>query len=509
MLLTIRDACVRFMQRALDKKTLARLCAVWLVIMLVLLGAMCFFCRPTHDDFPHTAAAAEAWARTGSVTATLRAAWAHTVDMYLTWQGTFVAMFMSSFTPMVFDVEFFWITPLVTLAALCAAAAYLVAQTRRLLGLERTDALIAYTVFLTLVLAFMPGMREAVYWQSGTPSTWGFTFMLLYAALMMHLHNAARKHGDCLCAASAVCGILAGGCPYPLALAAATGAILLCLWCFIRRSPAKVGSVIGAVATTASLLAVVLAPGNAVRQTRVGYSVSPVVAVIQSVAECLQTTGEWASPQLLAAAVLLMPLLWGPLRQSHIRFRMPLLLTVLCMGVMAAAFVPPVYATGVDSYRIDRIIASLHMLFIALFMLCLLCWTGWLAQRSEKPANHHIPLWRLALCLTLVVWGLFSCAIMATPCVSSAHALITGQAVQYRDRLMERETALAAAQTPEAMRDAITPIGVEPAVLPADTLIHQRSTSLPALMHRFYRMQQLTETHGAGRIPANEWDALN
>lgn len=68
---------------------------------------MSFYAYPTHDDFPSVRLASEAWATTGSLWATLKAAWDQAMYDYQTWQGTYVAMFVCAFQPMAFSMRLF------------------------------------------------------------------------------------------------------------------------------------------------------------------------------------------------------------------------------------------------------------------------------------------------------------------------------------------------------------------------------------------------------------------
>lgn len=501
-----------FGRRRVSSRALGFLCAAWVVFLLAPLFALCFFAHPVHDDFPHTIEAAAVWAGTGSLTAVLQAAWERMVLMYETWQGTFVAMFFSAFQPMVFSAKLFWLAPFTTLLLLVLSMGYFVKQlVMRTLDAGRAAAMAVYAALLTLLLEYMPGAREALYWQSGTPYTLSMIALFFLLGLLLKLHMPQRRGLYAWRSfAALLCGVVLGGCPYPLALGGAVGVGLVMVWCFLRRSPARLGSVLAFLGVAGALLVVVLAPGNAVRQARVGESMGPVRAVIQSLSECLQTTGEWVSPQLLAVCLLLVPLLWQPLKQSEVSFRYPGWFSLFSFGVLAASFVPPIYATGVDGYRVERVLASLYMLFSLLAVLNILYWTGYLAKRHALSASAQAtPVWRLVLCASLVVWGLFSCAILATPTASSYLSLVNGNAARYHSEMSAREHAIAAAETPAEARAAIAELTAHPAVLPADMLVYQTESSLPQMMHRYYRIQELMEQYGAGQIPDDEWEALD
>ena len=107
-----------FLRARPTRRALTVLCLVWVALILAPLLAMSFYAYPTHDDFPSVRLASEAWATTGSLWATLKAAWDQAMYDYQTWQGTYVAMFVCAFQPMAFSMRLFWLAPFGTLALL-------------------------------------------------------------------------------------------------------------------------------------------------------------------------------------------------------------------------------------------------------------------------------------------------------------------------------------------------------------------------------------------------------
>ena len=504
-----QGALERVGSKRIHPKILRAICVLWLVGMLAPLLGMCFYAHPAYDDFPHVFAASEAWAQTGDLFEALKAAWSHTLDMYQTWQGTWVAMLISSFQPMVFSSSLFWLTPFILLAVLCLSAAYFVkALTVKLLGASRDTCLALYTALMTYLTQFMPSVREVVYWQSGTPYTWSLIFILLMLGLLLKL-NAPQ--GKALTAwrwmALLACSLCLGGCPYPLALGSAVGMALVALWCIIKRSKARVGSVIAFVGVLASLIVVVLAPGNGARQARVGETASAPLAVLTSLMECAAQTGQWISPQLLAFVLIVALLLWKPLQQNGYDFPHPLFFSVLSFGVLAACFVPPIFATGEKSYLVGRVLSSLYMMFVLLVLLNTVYWVGHLGKKhvTASPPSPA-PAWVAALCLVLFVWGLFSVSITQTPSLSTAKDILLGNAATYDAEMTAREEQLANAETQEQLKASVHELSVAPPMLPVDMLFYQTNTSLPSTMHRYYRMQALLRQYGAGNIPQVEWD---
>lgn len=503
-----------FLNARPTRRALTVLCLVWVALMLVPLLAMSFYAYPTHDDFPCVLPAAKAWAMTGSFWETLKAAWNQAMYDYQTWQGTYVAMFVCAFQPMVFSMRLFWLAPFGALTLLALSAWYLVRQvTRCVLKGDLCVCTVLYAALMTLLLEYVPGIRELIYWQSAIQYALSVVAVMLLCGLMIRLHTESARSAVYIwrTAAALLCAVALGGLPYPLALGGAVGMALIAAWCVWRRSPARIAAVIAFAGVALSLLAVVVAPGNAVRQERVGESMAPLAAIVHSVVECLSCTGEWFGPQLIGLALILTPLLWQLLKNSPMRFRNPGWISLLSFGVLAASFVPPIFATGVDSYRLDRILGSLYMLYAVLVFLNLIYWLGWLTQRrAAHSAPEGVLVWQLGLCAGLLAWGLFATgAVLATPTLGAYYSLLTGEAAQYREDILAREEALLSAKSLSEAQEAIDFLGAQPAIFPLDMLPYQSDTDLPGDMHRFFAMQQLVDRYGAGHIPAEEWEALN
>ena len=488
------------------QRTLAVVSGAWIVLLMLPLILLCFHTYPIGDDFTHMFPAMEAWARTGSLGATLTAAWQRTLYMYQAWQGTWVGMFLSAMSPMVFGARFAFVSPLLTLCLLAFSAWYAVrAVTRDALSLPWHAALFPFAVSLTLWLAFLPGADEAVYWISGTPYAVSAAMAVLLAGLLIRQHFGRMRWPQFI--ALALCGVVMGGSTYPLALGGSVALLLTTLWAFVRHSKARAGALLAFLCTAVSLLFVVLAPGNAVRQTRSGAPMQPLVAVVMSVAKCLQSTGAWAGPQWIAAALLLAAFLWEPLQKARLSFRNPALFTALSFGALAAAFVPPIYATGVEGLQVNRIQASLYVAFVLLALANILYWVGWLASRMPDT-RLALKRWMILLSLILMGWGLFASAIMTTPVVASAKSLITGEAAAFSAAASARSRAIVAADTSEDASDAAIVLENRPMLFPDECMDLYRDT-LVLNIHRYYAIDQLMARYQPGNIPKEAWDTLD
>ena len=499
------------MNRVLNRKALAVLCAVWVLVMVLPLLVMSFYAYPSHDDFPNARRVIEAWARTGSVWEFVKASWEQAMVDYVEWQGTFMAMFLCALQPMIFSMGLNWLTGAVTLLSVLASAGYLVHQVcRRVLRTDKCTEVALFAALVTALLFSVPGISELLYWHASVQYTFSMVVMMLIAGLLIRLYHPQGLAARILRTAvlTVLCFVL-GALPYTHALGGAVALGLALVWFARRRSHAAWSALAGFVAAGAALFIVIAAPGNAARQATVGDSLNPVLAIIYSIEAAMSCTAGWFGPEWLGIAMLIVPMIWQYAKGAPVRFANPGWFSIFTFGVLAACYVPPIFATGVTGYQLPRIEGSLYMLWALLAFLNLLYWTGWAAQKSSSGIRARVRVWTAAMCAALVVWGAFSTgAAFATPVLGAWKSLLTGEAAQFRSDLDAREEAILEAQSLQEAREVIAPVTAQPMLFPLDMLIYQTESLLPGEMHIFFDLQRLVEEYGAGQIPEEEWEKL-
>ena len=497
--------------RRINPKPLAILCAAWVLLIVLPLFAMSFYAYPSHDDFPNARRVIEAWAQTGSLWEFVKASWEQAMVDYVEWQGTFMAMFLCALQPMIFSMNMNWVTGVVTLLSVMAAAAYLAHHLcRYVLKADACTAVVLYAALMTALIFAVPGISELLYWHASVQYTFSMIVMMLIAGLLIKLYQpqgmAARIIRTVML--SGLCFVL-GALPYTHALGGAVAMALVTAWFIRRKSAAWWSGLAGFLAMAVSLVIVIIAPGNAARQASVGDSMNPVLAIAYSIEAAMSATAGWFGPEWLGIALLIVPLCWKPLKESSLRFANPGWFSFFTFGILAACWVPPVFATGADSWHEPRIEGSLYMLWALLAFLNLLYWAGWMAQKSRHEIRADVKLWMAAACIGMVVWGAFATgAAFATPVMGAWKSLLTGEAQQFRREMDTREEAILAAESLDEARSVIEPVTAQPMLFPLDMLIYQTETKLPGEMHIFFDLQRLVEEYGAGNIPAEEWDKL-
>lgn len=131
--------------------------------------------------------------------------------------------------------------------------------------------------------------------------------------------------------------------------------------------------------------------------------------LVTSVLDSFDLFGELLTPQLFAALMLILPVMWTPLKQSEYRFRHPLMTFVVLYGLFAAAIVPGVYTQS--DYLAGRYYNILYVYFLVLTIGSTLYAEGWLIRRLENEMIHRRSIsWQPRSCWAPVsAWSTWRC----------------------------------------------------------------------------------------------------
>lgn len=455
---TIQQACTSkgtfFSEKIIHQKTLSKACIVILVGMLVPLFLIAIFNYPADDDFGFTLPVATAWVQTGSIVEVAKAVFQKTYDIYMTWQGNFVSTALFPLSPMIFNINLYFLSNWFLLALLCLSVGYLLKALLQTLGTPPKSVFwIAYTAVMVLVLQFMPSIGDGIYWHNGGMYTVASCTLMFMLGLLIHCAMPqTRARSIWRGAMLALCGFILGGSFYGPALAALTILLLLALRGFLQKSPNRFYCLLTLGFFCISFGISVIAPGVALRQERLGQPMNPLSAVLVSILDSFDLVGGWLSPQLFAIAMLLAPILWKPLKESHLQFKHPFWFLVMLYGLFSATLVPGVY-TG-SSYGMGRYMNTIYFHFLIMALGSLAYAEGWwirfLQRRKESQAAHQtlslcanlgnrFTALHLAVCISFLMLGGFAFTIMNTSSVCATKALITGEAAQFRRDMEARQ----------------------------------------------------------------------
>ena len=501
-----RKESISLLNINLTQQKLARWCAVIFFSSLLPLIVVAFYSYPVDDDFAFTLPAATAWVSTHSLIAVLQAIINNTVNTYMTWQGDFVSTFLFSLNPLIFNLKLYFLANWYMLALLCLSVGYLFKGfAQHWLKASRSAFWIAYSAIMILVLQFMPKISESIFWYNGGQYTAAACFLMLTLGLLLRCNQEQSIQRSIVRGILiSFCGIMLGGSFFGPALGALVILFLITLTGFITKMKFRWHSLIALVFFFAAFILSIIAPGNALRQERTGESLGMVSAIITSILDSFDLTGKWITPQLFAVMMLIIPVMWKPLKDSTCSFRNPLLLALMLYAMYAASLTPGVY-TGFG-YTTERYLNAIYFYYIIMIIGSLVYAEGslirWLERRPDsEPAKHLLQASEsmgtrfgcvyLALCITLITLGGFANTIMNTTSISATKVLITGEAAQYKKEMEERQEYIRVTDSDVV---AVKTLSVSIPVFKADKLafqgIYGRVRYMKWYFELFYNSQQ-------------------
>lgn len=486
---TIRQACTSigafFSERTIQQKTLSKACIVILVGMLIPLFLIALFNYPADDDFKAALPGATVLAQSGSIVEVAKTIFQQTYECYMTWTGNFVSNTLVPLSPMLVNINLYFLSNWFVLALLCLSIGYLLKALLHTLGATPKSVFwIAYTAVMVLVLQFMPSIGDSIYWHTGGMYTVVSCTLMLTLGMLVHCAAPqSRARGIWRGVMLALCGFMLGGSFYGPALGALVLLVLLTLRGFLQKNSNRFYCLLTLGFYCISFGISVMAPGIALRQEFFGQPMNPLSAVLVSVLDSFDLVGGWLSPQLFAMAMLLIPILWKPLKESRLQFRHPFWFMVMLYGLFSATLVPGVY-TG-SSYGMGRYMNTIYFHFLIMALGSLAYAEGWcirfLQRRKESQAAHQtlslcanlgnrFTALYLAICISFLILGGFAFTIMNTSSVCATKSLITGEAAQFRRDMEERQEYIRVTDSDVVQ---VKPLASQPFVFKPDKLPFQ------------------------------------
>ena len=466
-----------------SKKALAWGMAVIFAVSLLPLIAVALYNYPADDDFQFVLPAATAWVNTGSLWEIIKAIAKKTGEIYNSWQGNFVSTFLFGMTPMVFDIDLYFLSNWAMLALLCLSVGYMVKGfALHFLKADKYDFWIVYGALMVLILQFMPSISYSIFWHNGGQYTTAACTLFWILGLILRTTQEQTKargvlRGVCL----AIGGFAMGGSFYGPALGAFVLIALITVSAWVKKDRCRMYATVALLFCTASLAISVMAPGVALRQERTGTgeSAGAVFTVITACLDSFDLCGQWLSPQLLAMLMLIVPALWKPLKESGLRFGHPLWVFIMLYGLFASSLAPGIYTGfGYDTARYMNVI---YFYFILMAVGSVVWFEGafirWLESSEKDYAGHLLCAAKdvgkrfcalyLAVVIALTAFGGFGFTIMNTSSVSALKSLVTGEAKQFREEMAVRQEYIRV--TDSDVVD-VKPLSVAPYVFKNDRL---------------------------------------
>ena len=442
----------RFMAAGIKRETLGKVCMALFLCMILPLVIIALYNYPADDDFFYSLEAARGWVNTGSLSQVIQGVIERVGGLYDGWQGNFAHATIVACSPLIFNINLYFLANWFVLAMLCLSL-YALCKTLvvKLLGSDRWTLWVVYTCLMVLILQFIPAAAEGLYWHSGAAYTIEFAIAVFVLNGLLRGELAKGRVAGIVRTALLFLGaFVVGGCHFVITIGMLVLLTLLCLREFIVHGKNRLRYVLTLLGLLAGLVLCLAAPGNAARQEATGESMGVIYTLVHSVGESLDYLGKTLTPQLLAMSMLIVPVLWKPLKESRYAFRYPLLVLVLLYGVFASTFAPGIYAT--NSLVAGRYENIVYFFAIMVILFGLAYAEGWLIRRLQRNESTSATLevadktlggtrftaLYLAICVALLALGGFGYTIMNTTSVSATKSLVTGEAARFRQEMEER-----------------------------------------------------------------------
>ena len=467
----------------MEKKTYSYLLNILFTVLLIfftlsilpilILG---FFAVPAADDYSYGFRVYHAICDGAGLSGVLKAALQNISYAYEHWQGTHSGVFLMSLQPGVFGEKFYALTPLIMLFSLCGGL-FIFCRTVFfcLLNLPKrlTDSIWLFVSILCVQLA--PSPTESFFWYNGSVYYTFYHGLLLCTLSLCLFFTGKRKK---LFSFFLICllAIILGGGNYVTALQTAVlGFSGICLLAIHRKQEWKY-FLLPMFLFLFSFAVSIRAPGNAVRQAEVAYTPNALHAILSSFPYGAKDCLHWFSLPVIAALVILFPMIWNSLSlvktDNHSSlFRYPWLLTLYSYCLLSAMYCPPFYAMdGIP----ERAVNIIYYTYVSLLIINEVCWTGWLLQRkAHNKTNSQINCFSMKfficcmsiailLCGSYLVYGKINPGKTHLTSVLALHDLRSGEAAEYHGEYIKRFEQL---HDNSVQNVVLEPLSVYPALL--------------------------------------------
>lgn len=369
----------------------AILCVAALLLIVVPMIYISKYVWPSSDDYEFSIFAKEAFVAGGSIFEILKQAWSVVAEKYVNWQGTYSAIFLMALQPGIWGDKFYGVGAVVVLVSLLVglfSLSYVLmvkhGKAKKSIWLTITS-LVTFAWFLRLMYT-----EEAFYWWNGASYYMGFfSWAMILVAAELSFYTDWQKYSKTkksffYIISALVCLFLGGGSyPAALLLVLVSAGILVASIIYKKKSISIIGSI-----TFFSLLGLlinVLAPGNANHMDNGGIEVSALEAIFISIRDGLIYIRSWTNISVVMLFVFLLPFIWQLVKKCPLKFRYPIVATILSGGLYLSEYAPISYAFG--GFAPGRMINIYYLNFYLLLLFNVCYWLGWICRKLEakKP----------------------------------------------------------------------------------------------------------------------------
>lgn len=379
------------------------LCIV--IAPLLVLGAYNF---PSADDWSYGRDAYKALQAGGGVGTVLKISGETVVRYYVGWEGRFMNAFFASLQPGIWGEEYYAVVAWLMLGGLILGELFFFYELfcklfcqdgRKNRGLWLPVA--ASTLILQIL--YTPSAVESFYWYTGAVNytfVFGLSMILIALFLKLGLGSIKGWKFGLIAAVAGILSVAVGGDNYSTSLSTVlfmlSSYVLLPVFCGKAAASGKwfCGDLFKqllrrtcylTVLTGGSLLACVLAPGNAKRlEGNFGGATTgnAVEAVLQSLVRSFTNIWSWTDVKILLMILVILPFVWLAVNNMAYEFRFPGIFTLFTFGLYASQITSTLYVDGTTGG--GRVAAILYYSYHVWLVGNVCYWTGWFCRRRQK-----------------------------------------------------------------------------------------------------------------------------
>lgn len=368
---------------------------IYMILFLMLFPTLFVsrYARPVVDDFDYGVYTHEIIQNGGDVFELLKAAIYTCKEVYMTFQGTYSSCFLMSLQPGIFGEELYGITTWILIGLIfCGFFVFFRSLKKHILKDKEYKSLYWALLSTVVIVMGLPSPAQGLYWYVGAMHY--IPWMMLWicnVSLLINIYYEQKASRRWFYAVlSCICSILISGGNQLTAF----GNILMLLivsGIFLYRRKEYIPAGISLIVAIAGFVIMVIAPGNAVRQS-VFQRPGVLKTIIMGALYVLKWTMEWVNGVSILAILLFLPLIFRLAKtlKNTILCRNPIIVFLLSAMVFCGMACVPFFAMG--GFGEGRTINVLWIYFMIIVLFNIICFFGWLDQRNNllQTLNSYV-----------------------------------------------------------------------------------------------------------------------
>lgn len=425
-----------------------------LIFILLPLAVASVYNRPSSDDLCQPEAAHIAIQNGGGFFSVVVEAIKGTLNNYYHWNGCYFSIFLSFFSPTLYNHKIAYIHPIFYLIFFSFSTYYFAKAIGKTARISNTASACLGLLLCCMYFLLVPDISEAIYWYTGAN---GYSFMFFFSLLLYGgtinwcFSKEKIRFSTVKLTLLSIGFLLLGGANFTTSTVTIVMFFYLLVYIFIKRKE-KRWIIIPFLSLIIGYVIAVFAPGNAVRSfSSEGYTLFPAFfyTLRDTYSYLLQ---DWSFYTFL---LFFIPILINITKQSNFSFKHPLTALILSFLVVAAGFMPPEYSMrALGPPRILNIQFYLTVIFYLFNITYLIGFANQLVDHHDlMPADTFIShgrnntrVWMSYLLTCTVLFGSAQITNVELspfrfnspiPSVKAISNLIDGQLKDYADKYDE------------------------------------------------------------------------